>query len=66
MPSQMLVDEPSFPQFVRAEEARADWRQIRIDAEVHAQQPHARFPQHVTEFTTEWQMSSTNEEVYSE
>jgi hypothetical protein len=57
------IHEPNFPQFTQDVDALDDRMDTRLDCEPHSREPHGAIPRHVLEFTTEWQMASTAEEV---
>jgi hypothetical protein len=63
MQKQTRIHEPSYPQSLADFDVRDDRKQTRSDREPHLREPHTGIPSHVLEFTTEWQMVSTAEEV---
>lgn len=62
MQKQTRILEPSFSQSPADFDAREDRKQTRIDSHPDSREPHAILPSYM-EFTTEWQMASTAEEV---
>jgi hypothetical protein len=65
MQNQTSIRDPSLQRLVQDFDALADLVQTLIDHDHLQRAPHETVPSHDTEFTTEWQMAPTEEEVYS-
>ena len=65
MQNHMLIRDPNLQRLVQDFDAVADLVQKLIESDRPHCVRHDSIPSHETEFTTEWQMESTPEEVYS-
>lgn len=65
MHNQTPIHDPNLQRLVQDFDALADLLQTLIDRDRRPRAPRESIPEKETEFTTEWQIASTTEEVYS-
>lgn len=65
MPNQTFIREPSLQRLVQDCDAVADLVQTLIDRDRYESDRCDTIPNHDLEFTTEWQMEASSEEIYS-